>query len=160
MGSVPPTVGRRPGSAEVGHVQPGLAYVNVHGEHDLCTQQVLKPALTEAAAHSNVIVDLSDCDFIDSMVVVWLIQTAREVQARAEVLSLVIPATQTEVARVAGLLNLSAVFPVYPSRQAALAAFQVGNGYHAALKALTVPPAEAVAHEQERGDPFGSRSAR
>jgi anti-anti-sigma factor len=102
----------------------------VHGEHDLSTLKVLKPALAEAAAHSNVLVDLSDCDFIDSMVVVWLIQTAREVQARAEIVALVIPAAQKEVARVAGLLNLSAVFPIYPTRQAALAVLQAHNESH------------------------------
>jgi len=126
--SDPQAVGPRPGSAEVGHVEPGLAYVDLHGEHDLSTKGVTKPALAEAAAHSNVLVDLSDCDFMDSMVVLWLIQTAREVQARSERLVLVIPATQTEVARVADLLNLSAVFPIYPSRQMALAVLQTSNG--------------------------------
>ena len=127
MASNPPAVGPRPGSAKVGHFEPGLAYVDLHGEHDLSTKGVLKPALAEAAAHSNVMVDLSDCDFMDSTVVLWLIQTAREVQARAEILALVIPVTQTEVARVAGLLNLSAVFPIYPSRQAALTVLQASN---------------------------------
>jgi anti-anti-sigma factor len=116
----PQALGPAPGTVEVGYIGSGLACVELRGEHDLNSEAVLKPALAEAVAHSSVLVDLSDCAFIDSMVVLWLIQAARTVQARAERLMLVIPDAQTEVARVAKLINLSEVMPIYPSRQAAL----------------------------------------
>ena len=87
---------------------------------------MLRPALADAAAHAGVLVDLSDCTFIDSMVVVWLIKAARTARARAARFVLVIPDAQTEVARVAKLLNLAEVMPIYPSRQAALSHSDAG----------------------------------
>jgi hypothetical protein len=64
----PPCNEPLPGTVQVEHHVPGLALVSVHGEHDLSTTPELTQALEQAAAHSNVLVDLSDCSFMDSTV--------------------------------------------------------------------------------------------
>ncbi len=85
-----------PGTVEVEHHAPGLALVSVHGEHDLCTTPELTQALEQAAMHSNVLVDLSDCSFIDSSVIQALVKTALALEARGEQLALVIPPEQSD----------------------------------------------------------------
>jgi len=113
-----------PGTVEVEHPAPGLALVSVIGEHDLSTTPELTRALDEAAAHSNVLVDLSDCSFIDSSVIQALVKTALALEARGEQLALVIPPGQRMVARVAQMTRLSEIFPTYASRGAGLASLQ------------------------------------
>src|SRR6185295_18889322 len=67
MDTSPPPPGNEPlpGTVEVEHPAPGLAVVNVTGEHDVSTAPELTQALDEAAAYSNVLVDLSECSFMD-----------------------------------------------------------------------------------------------
>jgi anti-anti-sigma factor len=121
-----PPLGNKPlpGTVEVAHHAPGLALVSVTGEHDLSTTPELTQALEQAAAHSNVLVDLSDCSFMDSSVIQALVKTARALEARGEQLALVIPPGPGVVARVAHETHLAEVFPIYPSRGAGLASLQ------------------------------------
>src|SRR3954468_17128605 len=112
------------GTVEVGHLEPGLAVVTMRGEHDLSTMPLLRPAFERATAHSNVLVDLSDCSFIDSTVVTLLIKAEQTVQTRDEELVLVIPPQQRVIARVAEVLHLSECFPIDSSRDVALARLQ------------------------------------
>jgi anti-anti-sigma factor len=114
----------RPGTVESGHYAPGLAFVRFHGEHDLSTEAALGSALDHAVAHSNVLVDLSDCTFMDSTVIAWLIRAARTVQGRGELLVLALPPDQRAVARVAGMAHLSEIMPIYNSHDEALASLQ------------------------------------
>ena len=113
-----------PATVVVEHHAPGLALVSVHGEHDLCTTPELTTALEQAAMHSNVLVDLSDCSFIDSSVIQALVKTALALEARGEQLALVIPPEQGMVTRVAQMTRLSEILPVYASRGAGLARLQ------------------------------------
>ena len=113
-----------PGTVELAHHAPGLAVVTMHGEHDLSTAPELTQALEQAAARSNVVVDLSTCSFIDSTVISVLVKTARGVQARDERLVLVIPPEQRQVARVARMTHLAEIFPIHPTRAAALTNIQ------------------------------------
>lgn len=115
-GASPPQAG----AVRVGHHAPGLAFVEMRGEHDLSTVPTLAEALEQAAAHSNVLVDLSGCTFIDSSVIQVLIKTAHVVQARNERFVLVIPPEQQQVTRVAELTHLAEIIPLYPARGAAL----------------------------------------
>lgn len=109
------------GTVDVGHHDPGLAVVSMRGEHDLSTVPALAQALEQAAAHSNVLVDLSECSFMDSSVIQVLIKTAQSLKARGEQLVLVIPPEQRVVARVAELTGLSEILPIHPSRSAGIA---------------------------------------
>jgi len=117
----------QPGTVEVGHHEPGLAVVSMHGEHDLSTVPKLRPTFEQATAHSNVLVDLSDCAFIDSTVIGLLIRAAMTVQARDEQFVLVIPPEQAQVARVAETAGLTEIFPIHLSRDVALANLKLAN---------------------------------
>src|ERR1700750_1209830 len=102
----------QPGTVEVIHPEPGLALVTMCGEHDLSTIPILQPALDQAA-HSDVLVDLSDCEFIDSSVIALLVRAANAVQAHGEQLALVIPPEQPHVTRIAAMTGLTEFFGVY-----------------------------------------------
>jgi anti-anti-sigma factor len=121
-----PHDGEKPpfGTVELAHHAPGLAVVSLRGEHDLTTAPALTQALELAAAHSNVVVDFSTCSFIDSTVISALVKTACGVQAHGEQLALVIPPEQRQVARVAQMTHLAEIFPIYPTRGAALSSIQ------------------------------------
>lgn len=112
------------GTVEIGHHEPGLAVVSVHGEHDLSTARELTQALEQAVAHSNVVGDLSACSFMDSSVINALVKTARSVHARGEQLVLVIPSESRQVARVAEMTHLAEILPIHLTRGAALASIQ------------------------------------
>jgi anti-anti-sigma factor len=126
-GSVPPprTYELPGGNVEVGHVAPGLAIVSVHGEHDLSSQPGLSDALGEAAAHSSVVIDLSDCSFIDSTVIAALMGVARTVRGKGDRFGIVIPPEQRQVSRIAELVRLGELFAVYASRASAVSDLQV-----------------------------------
>jgi anti-anti-sigma factor len=114
----------RPGSGtvDVAHLSPHLAIVTLQGEHDISTGEALEQALRHAAAHSDVLVDLSLCGFVDSTVITILIRAAQTVRAGGERLVLVIPPGQRAVARVAQMTGLGQLVALYDSRDAALAA--------------------------------------
>jgi anti-anti-sigma factor len=115
------------GTAVVRHEAPGLAVVQLHGEHDLGTEPALMQALGEAAAHSNVLVDLSECDFIDSTVIAALLRVARTVMERGERFVLYIPAAQRQITRIAEMTHLGELLPLHTSRTAALASLEGGT---------------------------------
>ena len=115
------------GTIEVAHAAPHLAVVSLQGEHDISTSESLEQAFAQAAANSNVLVDLTDCTFIDSTVITVLIRTAEAVKAGGEQLVLVIPPAQRAIARVAEMTGLGHLMPLYDSRDAALAALP-GSG--------------------------------
>jgi anti-anti-sigma factor len=108
----------------VHHHAPGIAVVTVHGEHDLSTEPALTRALEEAAAHSNVLVDLSECEFIDSTVIAALLRVARTVTDRGERFALLIPAAQRQITRIAEMTHLGELLPIHPAREAALASLE------------------------------------
>jgi anti-anti-sigma factor len=112
-----------PSTVEVDHDQSGIAIVSLRGEHDLSTRASLTDALQRAAAHSNVLVDLSLCTFVDSTVINVLLGAAQTVKAGGEQLALVIPPGQRRVARIAEMTGLGELLAVYATRDAALAAF-------------------------------------
>jgi anti-anti-sigma factor len=114
------------GTVEVHHEAQGFAVVTLHGEHDLSTERALVRALDEAAAHSNVLVDLSDCDFMDSTVIAALLRVARTVTERGEQVALLIPAAQRQVTRVAEMTHLGELLTIHTSRASALASLQGG----------------------------------
>jgi anti-anti-sigma factor len=113
-----------PGTVETTHHAPGLGVVRLRGEHDISTASELTEALEDAAAHSDVLVDLSECDFIDSSVIGLLIRIAKMLQARDEQLVVVIPSESTNVARVAHMVRLSELMPVKTSHDDALASLE------------------------------------
>jgi anti-anti-sigma factor len=110
------------GTVTIAHPAPGLAVVSLQGEHDLSTQPRLAEAFEAAGAHSNVLVDLSDCAFMDSTVISALLTTSRAACAREELFAVVIPPERANVSRLAQMTRLDQVFPVYTSLADALVA--------------------------------------
>jgi anti-sigma B factor antagonist len=116
----------RRGRVAVGHHARGIAVVTMRGEHDLSTQPEVADALAQAAAHSNVVVDLSECSFIDSTVIQELVKTSHAVSAKGEQVILVIPRKQAAVARIADVTGLAQIFELHPTTDAALASLETG----------------------------------
>jgi anti-sigma B factor antagonist len=105
----------------VHHAAPGFAVVTMAGEHDLSTEPAFTQALEQAAAGSNVLVDLSECEFIDSTVIAALLRTARADTERGERFALLIPAAQRQITRIAEMTHLAELLPIYVTRDAAFA---------------------------------------
>jgi anti-anti-sigma factor len=78
-----------------GRGSPYSAVVTLHGSHDLTTSGDLKRAL--APLRGDVLLDLSDCEFIDSTVIGLMIGKARALRREGSYLELLVePASQVE----------------------------------------------------------------
>jgi anti-anti-sigma factor len=115
------------GQVSVSHHGRGVSVVTLRGEHDLSTRPVLAQALQLAAAHSNVVVDLSECSFIDSTAINEFINSSNRLRASGERFMLVIPPGLTHVARIARMVRLAEMIEVHESKDAAFASLD-GNG--------------------------------
>ena len=71
----------------------------------------------------NVIVDLSDCEFIDSTAISMLLHTETIVARDGGRLVVALPAVENPVTRVAEVIKLAELLPTYASFDAALASF-------------------------------------
>ena len=95
-----------------------LAVVDLIGEHDLGQFEMLGKALQLAAAQRrNVLVDMTQCDFIDSTVVSLLLAAHVEVSSGGGEFAVVIPPDPSPVARTAEIMGLAEMFPTYSSRE-------------------------------------------
>jgi anti-anti-sigma factor len=130
---ISPCEGPQRGTVEVAHLEPGLAVVTMHGEHDLSTRVVLAQALQLAAARSNVVVDLSECSFIDSTVINEFIKCSKSVHAGGERFLLVIPPDQTHVARLARVVRMAEMIELHDSKEAAFESLERGAQGEASL---------------------------
>jgi anti-anti-sigma factor len=106
---------------------PGVAIVTLRGEHDLSTRQRLTEALAAASARPNVLVNLSECTFIDSSIVHALLMAGTSLRARDGRLELVIPPKARVVRRVAELTPLASTLPIHETRSAAVAGLRTGQ---------------------------------
>jgi anti-sigma B factor antagonist len=119
-----------PGRVAVSVHARGVAVVTMRGEHDLSTQPQLARAFQLAAAHSNVVVDLSECSFIDSTVIQEFIETSETVRASGEKVVLVIPPEQAQVVRIAQLAGLAQIFELHESTEGAFASLELAAATH------------------------------
>jgi anti-anti-sigma factor len=111
-------------AVEVDFRQPGIALVKLRGEHDLSKEQVLTEALADASDQLNVLVDLSECTFIDSSVIAVLFVACEKLNERGGRIELVIPPEASTVHRVATLTGLPALLRVHETQAAGIASFQ------------------------------------
>jgi anti-anti-sigma factor len=95
----------------------GVSVVRVHGELDQATSPALEEALTGAPPGDNVVLDLTDCSFIDSSAIRVVLSGAQHVESGGGALSLVIPATG--VLRALEIANVGERVPIHPSVDAA-----------------------------------------
>lgn len=107
------------GSAFVHDKVPSADIVHVFGDVDLSTSQEFENALTRASrAGSPLIIDLSECRFIDSSAIAVMIRTHERLGSD---LRLVVP-DAGNIARVLSICKLDDVFVIAPDLEAAVVA--------------------------------------
>jgi anti-anti-sigma factor len=90
------------------------AIVALCGEHDITTGGALRVAL--APLYGNVLVDLSECDFIDSTVIGALLEKSEDLRREGRRLELVVPPENTPVRRSIDVIGLKNVLGVHDRR--------------------------------------------
>jgi anti-anti-sigma factor len=111
----------RPAS-EVEALSASVAVATLRGEHDLSTKSEVAGALATACKHAYVVVDLSDCTFIDSTVIALLLTAHRRQVEREGQLHVVVPSGAYAVQRIVTLANLGSILTIHETRDEALAA--------------------------------------
>jgi anti-anti-sigma factor len=108
------------------HVE-GIAVLELRGEHDLSGCERLSEALEAATPQLLVLVDLSDCSFIDSSVVATLFVARKRLLAAGGKLELLVPPEAATVQRIARATSLAAIIPVHETLAAALSSLKHGE---------------------------------
>ncbi len=86
-------------------------------------------AFSVAATGRDLLVDLTDCTFIDSTIVKLLLQTMRALEENDARLEIVIDGeSHGHVARVAELMGIADVIPTHPTRDDGLRSLAAGDG--------------------------------
>ena len=111
---------------DVDHPAPGLAIVSLCGEHDLGSRQALAETLARIDQACDVLVDLSECTFLDSTVLGVLLAASQEREATGARLGLVVPPETHIVYRITSVAGVAAFLPIYASREAGAAALGAG----------------------------------
>ncbi len=95
---------------------PGFAaIVTLRGEHDLDSSDAIRDAL--AGVDGDVLIDLSECGFLDSSVIGTLLRTSRDRQLAGSRVELIVPPTNRIIVRtveVASLRDLLTVHDALP----------------------------------------------
>ena len=98
--------------------------VTLRGEHDPSTMGQIAGVLNVASAHRHVLVDLSECSFLDSTVVRTLLLAAELAGERGGALEFVAAARSgNAVRRALEVMRVDAVVAVHASRAAGVARF-------------------------------------
>lgn len=98
----------------------GVSVVSVAGEVDLYTATLLRQALAAALEPDlcRVVVDLAECEFVDSTAIGTLIEANKRLNERNSRLALVAPCSHVQ--RAIELMGLDNVFALHDSRASAL----------------------------------------
>jgi anti-sigma B factor antagonist len=108
-------------AVEVKSASPWIAIVSLVGEHDLGDYTTVKTALTHAAVRAeNVIVDLTECTFIDSTVLATMINSGSIAAVDGGRVLVVLP-PEGSVQRLAQAACLDEILPTYDALAAAMA---------------------------------------
>jgi anti-anti-sigma factor len=112
------------------------AIVTLRGEHDLHSWSEVTLALANASQRSRVLVDLSECTFLDSSMLTALLVAAKQLRLRDGALAVVLP-PGAQVRRIFEIMNVHTLVVVHDSLAAAIAALP-------ALAAGDLPAADAA----------------
>ena len=114
-----------PNAIEITSPTADVAIVALIGEHDLNDYASLKLAFSKAAIEAtHVVVDLSRCEFVDSTTISGLLAAQSVVVRDHGRFVVALPHEPNAVTRVADIMRLAELLPVYASVEAALASFQ------------------------------------
>jgi len=95
----------------------GRSIVRVRGELDLATCSQLEAALAAAPPGESIVLDLTECGFLDSAAIRVVLTSAERVGASGGSVSLV--ATDPGVLRVLEIASVATRVPLHPSVEAA-----------------------------------------
>jgi anti-anti-sigma factor len=110
-----------PGSVTLERHSPAVAIVTLRGEHDLSTRAEISATLARAGDEAGVLVDLSECSFIDSSVIGALVLAFQTLADQGRRFELVIPAEAAVIKRVAKVAGLTTFLTIHETRDAGLA---------------------------------------
>jgi len=99
------------------------AQVTLRGEWDISTQPPLAETLKRARARQNVVVDLSECDFLDSRTLGMLMALAHDLAENNGRLEVALPPSQSAVQRVFAVLGVREVLSVHGTLEDAKRSF-------------------------------------
>jgi anti-anti-sigma factor len=122
-------VGPAPFQASASDLEGGVRLLEVHGELDLSTATQLEGPLEEAVESegASVLIDLADCQFIDSTGLALIVRAWQRVDASAGnggKGGLVLCCQNEQVRRVLEVTGLEHSLRVFPTREAAAAALR------------------------------------
>jgi anti-anti-sigma factor len=86
------------------------ARVALHGEHDIATSGAIREALSPI--FGNVLVDLSDCSFIDSSVISVLLADCRERRREGQSLEVLVPPWNVSITRTIQVSGVASILTV------------------------------------------------
>ena len=103
----------------------GVFIVHVHGELDISHEEELRAELTRGVAENDggIVVDLTECEFIDSSGVRALL-LGREAQGADGDGGLVIASGSTQIVRILSVMGVDEAIPVHPTVEEAIAELQ------------------------------------
>jgi anti-anti-sigma factor len=114
-----------PDRVELTSAAGDIAIVSLIGEHDISHYDSLKIVLARAAIRApNVIVNLSECQFIDSTAISVLIHGSRVTTRYGGAFAVVVAAGPGPVSRLAELSRLAEMISVHASLEAAIASLE------------------------------------
>jgi anti-anti-sigma factor len=102
-----------PGTVDVSLAEPSYARVTLCGEWDISTQPRLAEALTRARARRDLLIDLSECSFLDSRTLGTLISLAHELASSGRRLEVALPPSQAIVKRAFAVLGAHEILSVH-----------------------------------------------
>jgi anti-anti-sigma factor len=102
----------------------GVFIVRVRGELDISHEEELRAELDRGVAENNggIVVDLTDCDFIDSSGVraLLLVREAQQADAGAKP-ALTVASGSTQIVRILSVMGVDEAIPVRPTVDEAIA---------------------------------------
>lgn len=118
-----------PFEASVAQLDDGVRVIAVRGELDLSTAPELEGPLEDAVAarDASVLVDLSECEFIDSTGIALIVRAWQRLDRAADGEGqgqVVISSYNDQVRRVLEITGLELSIPIHSSRDEALAALR------------------------------------
>ncbi len=101
----------------------GIFIVHVRGELDISHEEELRAELNRGVAESDdgIVVDLTDCEFIDSSGVRALLLGREAQRANGDEHGLVIASGSSQIVRILSVMGVDEAIPVRPSVEEAIA---------------------------------------
>jgi anti-anti-sigma factor len=112
-----------PFEVSVSDLDHGVQAISVRGELDLSTAADLERPLEEVLerGHGPVLVDLSECEFIDSTGIALIVRARQRLQSDGRGRHLVVCSYNDQVRRVLDITGLDVSIPVHRTRDEAIA---------------------------------------